>query len=164
MVRLASRVDSLGVLVQLDQGARQLAPVGTRAEQNFGSLVQALVEAPVADAVQLCGVGLGDELLQLRQRVCLCVRVAQLRVNLGLLDLLAHHHQVLDHAVEIVRLVRHVDHREVVGGILSLDIGGNRGGDHVLGQVRLGELGPNLGQVNLVGVLLSALEVLQVLE
>ena len=140
VVRLASRVDSVGEFVKLDQGARQPAPVGARREKNLSSLVQALVEASIADVVQLRGVGLGDELLELRELIRLCIRVAKLRVNLRLLDLLAHHRQVLDHAVEVIRALCHVDHREVVVGVLGLDIGSHGGRDQVLGQVCLREL------------------------
>ena len=140
VVRLASRVNSLGEFVKLDQGARQPAPVGARREKNLSSLVQALVEASIADVVQLRGVGLGDELLELRELIRLCIRVAKLRVNLRLLDLLAHHRQVLDHAVEVIRALCHVDHREVVVGVLGLDIGSHGGRDQVLGQVCLREL------------------------
>ena len=126
--------------MKLDQGARQPAPVGARREKNLSSLVQALVEASIADVVQLRGVGLGDELLELRELIRLCIRVAKLRVNLRLLDLLAHHRQVLDHAVEVIRALCHVDHREVVVGVLGLDICSHGGRDQVLGQVCLREL------------------------
>mmetsp|Transcript_3295 Transcript_3295/g.10326 ORF Transcript_3295/g.10326 Transcript_3295/m.10326 type:complete len:1450 (+) Transcript_3295:864-5213(+) len=163
-VGLARRVDGGAEVAQLDVAGGQLGVVADAVEQDAGRLVQLLVEAPVAHRLDLGHVGRRHKLLQLRQHLHLGVRVHQLRVHLGLLELGARHLQVLDQLLKGARLVGRVDHLREHGRVVRLEVGGDGLRHHARAQLRARQLAPHVRHVHALRELKRAGQVCDVVD
>ena len=150
--------------MQLDQRRREPAPVAVGDEHHLRGFVQTFVEAAVADHGAVRRVGRRDELLQVRELVDARVRVAELGVHLGVLHLLAHHHQVRHERLVVVAALGDVDDVAVVGGVAGFDVRGDGGAHVARRELRFGELAPHLGGVHALRVLQAALDGLEALQ
>ena len=81
-VGLARRIDGRLEQVQLDERGCQATPVGDVLEDDARRIEETLLEAPIADALQIGLVRSADELLQRANLACLSVCIDQLRVHL----------------------------------------------------------------------------------
>lgn len=163
-VGLARGVHGLVELLELDEHHGQARIVVDVVEQDLGRLVELLREALLAAVGDLGHVGLGDELVQVREAVGLGEAVDDLVVDQRLLHLGARHLEVGDEVVEQVLVLGRRDHVLVVAGVVGLEERLDRVLDHVLVQLRLGQDRPHLGLVPRVGELGGALDRVEVLQ
>lgn len=164
VVGLLGDVHSLAVLLQTHVGGSELRHVAHVLVEDASSLVHLLVEAAIADDLDLGSVGSADELLQLVQTVGLGVGVRQRRVHTRLLHALAHHQQVVDQRLVLLVTLSGSNHIHEGGGILSADVGGNSLVHLAEVQLGLGDLRPHGVVLATLSVLHSAVDVLDVLD
>ena len=164
VVGLLRHIHGLAVLAQAHVGGRQLGGVAHVVVQDARSVVHLLVEAAVADHLDLGGVGRADELLELVQAVQLRVGVRQRRVHAGLLHGLAHHQQVAHQALVLAIALRSGDHIHERGRILGADVGLDGLIDLVEVELGLGDLGPHEVVLATLSELHGSVDVLDVLN
>ena len=164
VVGLLRHVHSLAVLAQAHVGRRQLGGVAHVLVQDARSLVHLLVEAAVADHLDLGGVGSADELLQLVQAVQLRVGVRQRGVDARLLHGLAHHQQVVDQALVLAIALGGGDDVHEGGRVLGADVRLDGLVDLVEVELGLGDLRPHQVVLRALSELHGSVDVLDVLD
>mmetsp|Transcript_36899 Transcript_36899/g.63699 ORF Transcript_36899/g.63699 Transcript_36899/m.63699 type:complete len:420 (-) Transcript_36899:2862-4121(-) len=163
-VGLGGSIHGLAVLLQVDVAEGQLGVVVDVNEQQLRGLEQTLVEAALADLVDLGHVGHTDYLLELSQLVHLGQGVDELSVHQTLLHQLAGHLQVSHQVLELVGTLGGVDHQVEITGIIGLHVGTDGLRDEVVVELRLGKLAPHILHVHALGELLGAVQVADVVH
>ena len=161
VVGLGSGGDGLAVLLEIDVAQSKLGVVVDAGEEDLGSMVQALVEASVANILDVGHVGSVDELLHLGEVVRLGVRVDELRIEQVHLQRLASHLEVRDKLIPYLGLVRLGAHHDVLAGILGIDETLNGIGSALLLKLGLTKTRPDGLLINLRGIRLGAIEILK---
>lgn len=109
-------------LTQVDESGSKTSPVRDTGEQQFGSLVQLVVEALLSNVQDISDVRHAKEVLHIVQAISLSIRVRQLGIDLRFAERLASHLEVTDEIVLLASTVSNLDDFGIVGRILSLDV------------------------------------------
>mmetsp|Transcript_27243 Transcript_27243/g.69170 ORF Transcript_27243/g.69170 Transcript_27243/m.69170 type:complete len:886 (-) Transcript_27243:1919-4576(-) len=168
-VGLARGLHRVRVLLQADEARGELVVLADGGEEHARGLEHALVGALLADVLDVCEVGGGDKLLQLRHLPAERVAHHHGRVDdaAGLLRaevLLARHLQEADERVVLLGGVGALDHPRVLRRVVGLDVRVNAVRHLALVQLRLGERGPHGLDVALRGVVLGPVKVTEVVD
>mmetsp|Transcript_27593 Transcript_27593/g.79608 ORF Transcript_27593/g.79608 Transcript_27593/m.79608 type:complete len:1497 (-) Transcript_27593:110-4600(-) len=161
IVGLGSSGDGLAVLLEVDVAQSELGVVVDAGEEDLGRMVQALVEASVANILDVGHVGSVDELLHLSEIIRLGKGVYELGIEEILLQGLASHLEVGDELVPDLGLVRLGAHHNVLAGVLGVDETLNGIGSALLLELGLTKARPDRLLVHLRGIRLGAIEILQ---
>mmetsp|Transcript_24893 Transcript_24893/g.54285 ORF Transcript_24893/g.54285 Transcript_24893/m.54285 type:complete len:569 (-) Transcript_24893:1135-2841(-) len=164
IVRLGSSSDSLAVLLQIDVAKSKLRVVVDTGEEDLGCMVQALVEASVTNVLNVGNVRSGNELFHLREVVRLGIGVDELRVEQILLQSLASHLEIRNKFIPDLGLVGLGTDHDILAGVLGIDETLNSVGGTLLLELGLTEARPDRLLINLSGISLGAIKVLQEID
>ncbi|KAI6757104.1 hypothetical protein HG531_002929 [Fusarium graminearum] len=149
VVGLASALDGSLVVTKMDKGSGQLSPVRDASVEDLRSLVQAFL---------IC---LVTRLLDLLET---SVREGESCVNSSLAVGLASHAQVFDELLVLTSVCGDFDDLKVVSGVLSLDVRLDGIGNAEAVKLCLGNLAPDLREINLLSICLSTIDADNVLN
>lgn len=152
---------STDVFLVHDEDLSELLVVAKLSEQNLGSLIHLVVEALVTDLLKISLIWFSDEVLEVNEALLSAfgIGINEFRVNYLLLKGFPSHEEELNEVIEAVIIVSLSNDSQIHLRILSLDEAFDTFSQHVLVQLRLTELGPDLWFVGLLCKLLSTLDV-----
>eukprot|EP00128_Syssomonas_multiformis_P005980 Colp12_sorted_trinity150504_noHs@23513 len=157
-VGLAGAVNGSLVLTEEHESGGELGEVRDVVVQKLGSLVHAIIEAPVTNKLDLCNVGAGDELLKIGQTVCPGEGEDELSLNNRLTSLLAGHLEIAHKVLEVTLTVSRSNHLLVGGRVISLDVAVDGLLDHGRLELGTGEKAPDLALVAALGKLVGTVQ------
>ena len=164
VVGLAGTVNSSLVVAKVNQGGGKLGPVGNAAEENLGSLVQALFVSLVTRFFNVGDVGGSQEVLKLGQLVEAGVAEGKSSIDRRLTQRLAGHAEILDEVFVLASVSGSLNDFLVVLGVIGLDVRLNGVGDADTVQLSLGHLAPDFRNVDLLSISLSTVNADDVLD
>ena len=174
-VGFASCLNSLLVVLEVNKGSRQLAPVGDAGEEDLGSLVVSFLKRFISGGFDIGNVGSAQEIFKFSELVSAGIAESQRSIDGHLAQSLAGHAEELDQILVLACVSGNLDDLEEVGWILGADVGFDRVGNAKTIELGFGYTRPNCGIsafalgrkgiwtltlrcVNLLGEVLSAVD------
>ena len=157
-VGTASTLNSLLILFKMNQGGSKFGPVRDAGEEDLCCLMITFLVGLVTRSFNISNIGRSQEVLKLWQLIKTSIAECKCSINCWFTLRLAGHLEEFDKIFILSSMGGSLNDFVVVAGILSLDVRFNRVRHTETIKLCLGNLAPDLRQVNTLGILLSTID------